>query len=176
MTNIVSLIEKYPLSHKIIKINKIPVEIKTYISAKDFMNVVNDIVEASFSDGVYKPEFRTIAEKRIYLEHFTDIDMGDIKLAELYKVVQSEWFEKIMREIEILPVFCEVVQAVNETIEYRIKNQKSSFDNLCDSLSAVLQYDTTQNLNDIKEVLSGLSKIDKKEFVKAVVDNHIEKN
>lgn len=176
MTNLVNLTDKFPLTNKTIKVGKIPVEIKTYISADDFFSAVKLVIEASFDEnGVYRPEYKELVKRYVYLRYLTDIDVSDIETGELYKVTQSEWYEQIAKEFVNIQAFYNINDAIDEAIQYRIDTRQTAFDKLCNDLSAILNTNITDNLADVKDVLDKLNSVDKKEFVKAVTENVIEK-
>lgn len=176
MTNLVNLTDKFPLTNKTIKVGKVPVEIKTYISAEDFMSAVRLVVEASFDeDGTYRPEYKELVKRYAYLRYLTDIDVSDIETGELYKVTQSEWYEQIAKELVNIQAYYNINDAIDEAIQYRIETRQTAFDKLCNDLSAILNTNITDNLADVKDVLDKLNSVDKKEFVKAVTENVIEK-
>lgn len=176
MTNLVNLTDKFPLTNKTIKVGKVPVEIKTYISAEDFMSAVRLVVEASFDeDGAYRPEYKELVKRYAYLRYLTDIDVSDIETGELYKVTQSEWYEQIAKEFVNIQAYYNINDAIDEAIQYRLDTRQTAFDKLCNDLSAILNTNITDNLADVKDVLDKLNSVDKKEFVKAVTENVIEK-
>ena len=177
MTKLVNLTDKFPLTNKTIKVGKIPVEIKTYISADDFFSAVKLVIEASFDEeGTYRPEYKELVMRYAYLRYLTDIDVSDIETGELYKVTQSEWYEQVAKEFVNIQAYYNINSAVDEAIQYRIETRQTAFDKLCDNLSAILKTDLTGNLADVKDVLDKLGSVDKDAFVKAVVDQNIEKN
>lgn len=177
MTNLVNLTDKFPLTNKTIKVGKVPVEIKTYISAEDFMSAVRLVVEASFDeDGAYRPEYKEVVKRYAYLRYLTDIDVSDIETGELYKVTQSEWYEQIAKEFVNIQAYYNINDAIDEAVQYRLDTRQTAFDKLCADLSAILNTDFNGNLADVKDVLEKLGNVDKDAFVKAVVDQNIEKN
>ena len=172
MINLVNLTDKFPLVHKTIKIKKTPIEIKTYLSAKDFTSAVETIVDNSFDEGEYHAEYKEIAKRYTYLKFFTNINIDDIGTGELFKVTQSEWYEQILRELESVQVYYDLERAVDEAIRYRIETRQTSFDKLCADLSKILNVDVSQNINDIIKVIDGLNSVDKKAFVEAVTEKN----
>ena len=110
------------------------------------------------------------------LKYFTDIDVSDTPIAEVFKVTQSSWYKEIELEIADNPVYYEINKAVERIIADKISLRKTSFDSLCDSLSILLSENTTDRLADVKYILDGLEKVDKKAFVEAVVENNLAKN
>lgn len=53
--------------------------------------------------------------------------------------------------------------------------RQTTFDKLCADLSAMLSVDTKADLADVKEVLKDLTKVDKDEFVDAVIKKNTKK-
>lgn len=176
MANILNILEKSPLENKTIKVCKTKVKINTYLSVDDYASCIYAVVNTCFDEeGQYKPEFKEIAKRWAYIKYFTDIELGDIKIEELFKCSQAEWWRQVFDEIINIPVYYDIENAIDEMIEYRINTHMTKFDQLCSDISEVLKVDNTQNLEDLKEVLDGLSKVDKREFVRAVTENVIEK-
>ena len=158
------------------RINNVPVEIKGYIDVESFKNIVQTVSSVCFKDGVYKAENREIANRFVILKYLTDIEVDEEDITEIFKATQGGmWFNEIMREVTKLPIWAEVDLAIDRQIDYLIATRQTAFDKLCTDLSAILSTDLTQNIADVKEVLNGLSKVDKKEFVKVVTENVIEK-
>lgn len=173
MVNLTNITEKSPLKNKVIRIGKTSVEIKTYISADDFMSAVRLVVDSSFDeDGVYRPEYKEIVKRYVYLKYFTDIDVDEIDSGELYKLTQANWYNTIMNELVNIQAYYNINDAIDEAIQYRIDTKPSAFDTLCVDLSAMLNTDLSGNLADVKDVLDKLENVDKQEFVKAVLDKH----
>lgn len=177
MVNLANITEKFPLKNKVIRIGKTPVEIKTYISADDFMSAVRLVVKSSFDeDDIYRPEYKEIVKRYVYLKYFTDIDVEEIDSGELYKITQVDWYNSIMNELVNIQAYYNINEAIDEAIQYRLDTKPSAFDTLCTDLSAMLNTDLSGNLADVKEVLDKLENVDKQEFVKAVLDQHKAEN
>lgn len=176
MANILNILGESPLKNKEIKIRKTKVKINTYLSIDDYASCIYTVVNSCFDDnGQYKPEFKEIAKRWAYIKYFTDIELGDMKIEELFKCSQENWWCEVYNEIISVPVFYDIESAIDEMIEYRINTRTTKFDQLCSDVSELLKIDNKQDIEDVKEVLDGLSKIDKSEFVKAVTENVIEK-
>ena len=179
MSNLINITDKSPLTHITKKINGEKVTIKTYLSIGEFVNAVHTIADLCFVEDetthkvVFKPEYRDIAWRYMVLQYFTDIDLSEVSIDEVFKVTQSDWYAEIERICAENPVYCEISKADDSVIAMR---QKSAFDNLCDNLSAIIATDPSQNLADIKDVLDKLGAVDPKAFVEAAVENNIEKN
>lgn len=176
MANILNILDKSPLENKIINVCKNKIKINTYLSVDDYASCIYTVVNSCFDkSGQYKPEFKEIAKRWAYIKYFTDIELGDMKIEELFKCSQANWWREVYNEILNIPVYYDIESTINEMIEYRINTRMTKFDQFCSDLSEVLKIDNTQDVEDIKEVLDGLNKVDKQEFVKAVTENVIEK-
>ena len=179
MTNLVNLTDKFPLTNKTIKVGKIPVEIKCYLSTDEFFNAVHTVADNCFVEDektheiIFRPEYRDIAWRYMVLKFFTDIDISAASVDEVFKVTQSDWYIEIERVCAENSIYSEIGKAADAVISAQ---RKSAFDKLCDNLSAILKTDLTGNLADVKDVLDKLENVDKEAFVKAVVDQNIEKN
>ena len=176
MINLVNVIgEKVTLKNITKKINGTNVEIKTYVDAITYLEVIDTMAKSCFDKNFeYHPEYREIVRRYVMIKYFTDINVDEININEVFKRTQGgTWFYTIEKEITSLPIWTEIEQAVDNKISYEIK---SSFDKLCDKCTELLNIIPT----DINETLFSLSevlhKLEGKELVKAVVDNIEEKN
>ena len=165
-----------PLS-KIIKINGKKVEIRTYLDADTYMAAIKVIADTCFQHGTYCPEYREIVRKYVILKYFTNIDVSDDMIKEIFKITQNrKGFSKIENAVISLPVWGNIESSANALIDYKIRSRKTSFDELCDSLKAItaemaantngIDMDVIKNLTDR---LNGLSN---KDIIKTIVDEH----
>lgn len=155
------------------KINGAVVTIKGYLDIDTYTNIIYSIADSCFIDGVYHAENREIARRYAIINYMTDIDVSNVGIEEVFKSTQAgTWFSDIEREVVKLAIWAELEQAVDNQIN---SMTKTSFDKLCDKLSAMLNIDISTNLADIKDVLDKLNKVDKAKLVKAVTENVIEK-
>lgn len=158
------------------RINGAPVEIKGYIDVGTFKNIVQVVANSCFEGNVYHAENREIARRYCIIKYMTDLDFEEAGVAEIFKTTQSgNWYSQIETEITKLPVWSEVETAIDNQITYLIETRETAFDKLCSDLSEVVGSNSSENLKDIKEVLEKLEKVDKKEFVRAVTEEAIEK-
>ena len=163
----------FVLKNTIKKINGIKVEIKGYLDIDTYANIIYSAADSCFIDGVFHAENREIARRYAIIKYMTDIDIADVNITEVFKSTQAgTWYMDIENEVIKLPIWAELELAIDNQIN---NMHKTSFDNLCDSLSAMLNTDLSSNLADVKTVLDKLSDVDKTEFVKAVTNNVIEK-
>ena len=116
MANIVELTDRFPVNNKTIKVGKTVIEIKGYVPADTYAEIVNTIANSSFDEGgKYHPEYREIAKRYVIIKHMTDIELGGINAAELFQATQGgTWYGLIEAEINKLPIWAELEQAVDE--------------------------------------------------------------
>ena len=170
MANIVELTDRYPINNKTIKVGKTVISIKGYLPADIYAEIVNTIANSSFDEGgKYRPEYREIAKRYVIIKHMTDIELGSMNAAELFQATQGgTWYGLIDAEINKLPVWAELEQAVDESINYKLLTRKTSFDSLCDILSTFAdKMGDTKSLDAIAEKLSNL---DDKAVVETILD------
>lgn len=170
MANIVELTDRYPLSHRTIKIGKTTIEIKGYLSAETFAEIVNTVANSSFGeDDTYRPEYREIAKRYVVIKYLTDIELGDMNATELFKSTQGgTWYGVIEHEASKLSVWAELEQAIDESINYKLLTRKTSFDSLCEILSAFA--DKMGDTKSLDEIADKLSNLDDKAVVEAIID------
>lgn len=158
------------------RINSVPVEIKAYLDVDTFASIVQTVAQASFVDGEYHAENREIARRYSIIKYMTDIEFEDADVAEIFKTTQGgNWYAQIEADVVKLPVWGEVETAIDKQIDYIIATRQTAFDKLCADLSAILNVDDTANLADVKEILKDLTKVDKEEFVDAVIKKNTKK-
>ena len=169
--------KNYNLKTTIKKINGVTIKIKNYINVDMFANMVNTIASTLFDeDGEFCAWNREIAKRFVILKYMTDIEVSELEINEIFKLTQSgNWYNDIERMVTELPLWGEIEDAVDKQIDYIIATHPTSFDKLCSDISANIAVDNTQKLADIKEILDGLNNVNKKDFVKAVTENVIEK-
>jgi hypothetical protein len=176
MSKLIDVIGKnFALKNTIKRINGVPVEIKAYLDVDTFGSIVQTVAQSSFTDGEYHAENREIARRYCIIKYMTDIELEDTNVAEIFKTTQGgNWYSQIETDVVKLPVWGEVETAIDSQIAYLLSKQ-TAFDKLCADLSAIIKTDSTQNLADVKEVLEKLGKVDKQEFVEAVVEQNVKK-
>lgn len=177
MANITDVMGKnFALRNTIKNINGAKVEIKGYLDVETMTNIVQTVAQTCFQDGEFHAENREIARRFAILKYLTDIEVNEEEVSEVFKCTQAgNWFAQIENDVTRLPLWSEVESAIDKQIDFMFLTHKTSFDKLCSDISANIAVDNTQNLADIKEVLDGLSKVNEKDFVKAVTENVIEK-
>ena len=170
MANIIELTDRYPLTHRTIRIGKTPIEIKGYLPAETFAEIVNTVANSSFAeDGTYHPEYREIAKRYVVIKYLTDIELGEMSAAELFKSTQGgTWYETIVHEAGKLSVWAELEQAIDEAINYKLLTRKTSFDSLCDILSTFA--DKMGDTKALDEIAEKLGNLDDKAVVEAIID------
>ena len=177
MSKLIDVIGKnFALKNTTKRINGVPVEIKTYLDVDTFGSIVQTVAQSSFADGEYHAENREIARRYCIIKYMTDIELEDTDVAEIFKTTQGgNWYSQIEAEVVKLPVWGEVETAIDKQIDYIIATRQTTFDKLCADLSAILSVDTKADLADVKEVLKDLTKVDKEEFVDAVIKKNTKK-
>lgn len=155
------------------KINGVEVKITKFLDMHTYATVIHSIADACFVKGRYKAENRVIARRFTILKYFTNIEVSDDEVGAVFLATQAgTWWDAIEREVVKLPIWAEIEQAVDMVIA----SAPTAFDRLCDNLSAIIASDPTDNLADIKEVLDGLSKVDRRAFAQAAIENNLTKN
>lgn len=181
MSNLINITDKSPLINYTKKINGEKVVLKTYLSSKEYFGAIHTIADICFIENEdtneveYKPEFKELAWRYVVLKYFTDIEIDDINIDEIFKVTQSKWYAEIEFFCNQLPITSCIQRDANELIDYRLSLRKTEFDKLCNNISAILDEGNPQNLADIQKVLDDLNSVDKEAFVKAVTENVIAK-
>ena len=138
--------------------------------------IVQTVAQSCFVDGEYHAENREIARRYCIIKYMTDIELEDTDVSEIFKTTQGgTWYGDIEREVVKLPVWGEVETAIDKQIDYAIATRPTAFDKVCADLSAILSVDTKADLADVKEVLKDLTKVDKEEFVDAVIKKNTKK-
>lgn len=174
MAKIFDIIGETIPADKKIRVNKIPVSIKTTLSVDDYASCIYTVANSCFDDnGTYRPEYEEIAKRYAYLKYFTDIDLDGITVEALFETSQAGWYNTIISAIEGTPIYSEIEWAIGTAINSR---KQTSFDKLCSDVSAIITKDNTENLADIKAVLEMLGKVDKDAFVDTAVKQAVEKN
>ena len=177
MANIADVMGKnFALRNTTKNINGTKVKIKGYLDVETMANIVQTVAQTCFQDCEFHAENREIARRFAILKYLTDIEVNEEEISEVFKCTQAgNWFSQIENDVTRLPLWSEVESAIDKQIDYMFLTHKTSFDKLCSDISENIAVDNTQNLADIKEVLDGLSKVNEKDFVKAVTENVIEK-
>ena len=177
MSKLIDVIGKnFALKNTTKRINGVPVEIKAYLDVDTFGSIVQTVAQSSFTDGEYHAENREIARRYCIIKYMTDIELEDTDVAEIFKTTQGgNWYSQIEADVVKLPVWGEVETAIDKQIDYLIGTRQTTFDKLCADLSAILSVDTKADLADVKEVLKDLTKVDKDEFVDAVIKKNTKK-
>lgn len=177
MSKLTEVIGKnFALKNTTKRINGVPIEIKAYLDVDTFASIVQTVAQASFVDGEYHAENREIARRYSIIKYMTDIELEDADVSEIFKKTQGgNWYSQIEADVVKLPVWAEVELAIDKQIEYIVATRPTSFDKVCSDLSAILSADTKADLADVKEVLDNLNKVNKQEFVEAVIEKNVKK-
>lgn len=169
--------KNFALKNKTVKINGTEIEIKTYLDADTYAAAIKTIAETCFQHGTYCPEYRELARKYVMLKYFTNIDVSDDMVKEIFKTAQGgAWFSKIENSVVSLPVWSNIESSANAMIEYKIRSRKTSFDELCESLKAITA-EMAANTNNIdmdviKNLADRLNGLSNKEIIRTIVKDH----
>ena len=155
------------------KIGGKKIEIKTCIDVDTFANIVNTTATSCFDEnGMYCSWNREIAKRYSIIKYMTNIEVVETDINNIFSDTQAgDWYDIIERTVTNIPIWAELETAIDNQIDYLITTRKSSFDILCDSLSAITTENLDDKLSDVKEVLNGINKVDKEAFVKATIKN-----
>lgn len=155
-----------------IKINKVSIEVQNSLTVDDFASCVYSIADSCFNKkGEYKPEYKEVAKRWAYIKFFTNISLDGISIEELFKASQAEWWDELMKHIASTQIYYSIESMVDEVIQSRLSSRKTSFDILCDELVNIAKTDMSDQLKNASDILSKLNRVDKRKFVKAVIDN-----
>lgn len=170
MANIVELTDRFPVNNKTIKAGKTVIEIKGYVPADTYAEIVNTIANSSFDEsGKYRPEYREIAKRYVVIKHMTSIELGSMNAAELFKVSQGgTWYELVSCEVDKLPVWAELEKAIDEAINYMLLTRKTAFDDLCETLKDFA--DKMGDTKSLEEIAKRIENLDDKKVVEAIVN------
>lgn len=143
------------------------VSIKSYADVETFGNIVQAVAQTCFQGGVYRAENREIASRFVMLKYFTDIEVDEGDIEEIFKMTQGgTWFASISSIITKLPIWAEIDLAIDRQIDYMIATHVTATESFFADLSAMLGTDQTVNLADIKEVLNTLTEVELKPTTK----------
>lgn len=170
MANIVELTDRFPVNNKTIKAGKTVIEIKGYLPADTYAEIVNTIANSCFDEsGKYRPEYREIAKRYVVINHMTSIELGSMNAAELFQATQGgTWYGLIEAEINKIPIWAELEQAVDEAINYKLLTRKTSFDELCEVLGTFA--DKMGDTSSLEDIATKLRNLDDKAVVDAIVN------
>ena len=169
MANIIEITDKCPLKNKKIMIDRhTAVQIKTYLSVEDYTEAIQTVVDSCFVNGEYFSAFKDVAIRYMVLTTFTDIDLGDMPVEEVFKVTQNNWYYVIEKEVSMLPIYSEILDSVDNAIEYKIRTRSTSFDYLCDVLGEFAE--KMGDVSPLEKIASKIEKLNDKEIAKAIVE------
>ena len=179
MAKITEITDKYPLLNTKIKVGKIPVTVKSNLSSDDFVMAVHTIADTCFTDEGYRPEYQDIVKPYVVLKYFTDIDLGEMSVDEVFKITQNAWYSLIEKECFNCSAFNTIELTANKLIDYRLSTQKTSFDEMCDKVKSVfdnMPENIDDKLEDVKTILDNINKVDKDAFVKETLKQNLKKD
>ena len=176
MANIKEIVDKFTVKDEIIKIKKIPVAIRTSISANDFTSAVRTIVNSCLvadeddesGEIKYNPEYKEIVKRYVVLRYLTDIELGDMTVTEIYELSQRDWYREIEEACANYSPIHDIQKAVDELIDYQIFTRQTKFDEACESVKKIA--DKVFDIGSLSEIAKKLSNMDDKAIVEAIID------
>lgn len=177
--NIIDITSNNPLSHSKVKINKNYVTVKTYLDVDHYASAIRTIANSCFTEEGYRPEFKEVAKRYVIVKYFTDIEIGDMSVEELFKVSQNDWYYTIENEVANLGIYVDMMNAVDEVIRYRLSTAKTSFDELCDEVREIagrVDDRQSEDMNVMEKLLNKLSSVNNDTIAKAIVSKDNEEH
>lgn len=153
------------------KISGIKVEFKTRLSVQEYVDAINEIVSSCFTNNMHTPEYRTLGERYVMLAYFTDIDVTGISLEDIFEITQDEWFNQIEERVIGLPIYNEIIKAVDETIEYR----RGDMYQLSKAIETAANSDINSTIAAVNETIDKANNFDAKKYVDAAVEVAMQK-
>lgn len=175
MININTLIDEKYDNNKILKINERSVKIKRTLTAVEFMAFVNLVVNSSFdSDEKYHASYKEIALRYAIVNYFTDIDISELSANEIYDITNQYWYSDVSAYVQKLNCYNKLVKAINEDIDYKIKTDRTSFDDFIVFIKNIIEKITEQidntDMDSIKSLAESLSNINEVRLARALAD------
>ena len=136
-----NIFENLTIETKTIKLStKDKVTVRLGMTASEFREAVDETSLSVFDDNnVYVSSFREFLRRYIMLKYFTDIEVTDKDIANIFVASQNgTWFSEIENVVTSLPIWAELEKAVDNQIEYLIVTRKTSFDNICDKIIEII--------------------------------------
>ena len=144
------------------------IKVITSLTVDNFVNAVHTIADSCFDGDTYLPEFKDIARRYTILKTFTNIDIENCSIEDIFILTQADWYYDIENTIVNTPIYNEILKSVDELIEYKIRTRRNSFDDLCDTLRTFAdKMGDTNSLEVIANKISGISDVD---LAKAIVN------
>lgn len=130
------------------------VEIQTKISFDEFNAIVNKVVDDCFVEGIYSPAYYEISLRTALLCAFApDFSLGNFDDNNtLFETVMSDKADIIIDTIKQNRVYLCIEEAINKTVDYRIKMLASSPMSMADMALATLIDTFTAKVNSIPEI------------------------
>ena len=148
------------------KIDKIYVKINSCLSVQDYTDAINEIVSSCFTNEKFTPEYRTLGERYVVLNFFTDIDVSDVSLDDLFEITQSSWYDKILDIVTTIPVYSEITKAVDEIIKYR----QNDMYQLSHAIEIAANADIEGTLREVNNTLDKAKDFDSQKYVDAAIE------
>lgn len=130
------------------------VEIKNVISFDEFNAIVNKVVDDCFEEGKYSLAYYEISLRTALLCAFApDFSLGNFDDNNtLFEIVMGDEANEILCTIRQNVMYPYIEEAINKTIDYRIKVLTSSSMSMADMALATLIDTFTEKVNSIPEI------------------------
>lgn len=162
---------------KTIKVNKTSINVKTVITTDEFIAFVNTVTDLAFDEnGTYNGAFERIAMRYAVVKFLTNIDIEDMTVNNVFDCTFQKWFTNVMNIAETSSYWDELMGAVYDNIAHKteisIKSRKTSFDNLCDTLSSIItdfsEYKGSETIDALEHIAEKINIADNNELVEAI--------
>lgn len=168
--------EKYEkiskIPDRVIRVGNQKVTIKSILTAEKFIEAAYNMSALCFEGvekTIFRPEYREIARRYIIIKYFTDIDIDDMSIEEIFASTQKgTWFRDVEREVTSLQLWREIEIAADKDIDYKIMTLRNSFDELCEVLKVSAEKFT--DTDTIEKVAEKLETLDNETIVKTIVE------
>lgn len=162
---------------KTIKVNKTFIDVKTIITTDEFVAFVNTVTDLAFDEnGMYNGAFERIAVRYAVVKLLTNIDIEDMTVNNVFDCTFQKWFTNVMDVVETSSYWDELMGAVYDNIarktEISIRSRKTSFDNLCDTLTDIIkdfsEYNNPETIDALKRIAEKINIANNDELVEAI--------
>lgn len=175
-----SIFDNVTFETRTVKVNsKEKIEVTLGITASDFRDAIEQMAKSVFDDNdIYVSAFREFLRRYIIIKYFTNVEVTDSDMVAIFEASQvGTWFSEIENIVTSLPVWAELERAVDSQIDYIIASRKNSFDKICDKINEIVgaipdDFNASESLSDVKDVLNKLSDVNANKFVKEVLNKH----
>lgn len=169
---------------KLVKVNKVFIEVKTALTTDEFIAFVNTVTDLSFDEnGEYNGAFERIAIRYAVVKFLTNVEIEGLSVNNVFDCTFQDWFKPVMNAVKKTSYWDELKGAVRDNIAHRkeisLKNRKNSFDKLCDALTEIIanfsEFNASEAIENLGKIAEKISTSDNAELVNAIAA-HAKKN